>query len=385
MRRVADNLFCNHVVLSRVVVFFLVVVLSSQAFGLTRIRDIARPLGERDNALTGLGLVVGLKGTGDGGDVLVMARPLLTMLQKLGNPPVSLNDLRSVKNVALVSISAKLGRNGAHNGDKIDVTVSAIGKASSLAGGFLFPVPLQSTDIENDSVYAWADGPITIPDEDYPTTGKVANGGVVEVDFQHNYVCRDEVSGKYYFDLVIEDDQANWQTAKAIATEIKDINTVPGAGMMENVAAEDRSVTVFGPRTIRVWIPDSQIKSQNYAGYIGRIMGLTVNLPDPEATIVINEKAGVIVITANIDISPCAVTVEGMNIRIITPKPVPQADKPIMTESEWAKYDTAGENTAEINALIEALDQLRRPVKQKMDVIYELKKAGALRARIKVE
>ena len=114
-------------------------------------------------------------------------------------------------------------------------------------------------------------------------------------------------------------------------------------------------------------------------------MGLTVNLPDPEATIVINEKAGVIVITSNIDIAPCVVTIEGMNIRIITPKPVPQADNPIMTESEWAKYDTVGENTAEIDALIEVLDQLKRPVKQKVSVIHALEDAGALRARIKVE
>ena len=50
-----------------------------------KIADITRISGQRTNVLTGLGLVYGLKGTGDGGDFLPAIRPLAGMLSKYSN------------------------------------------------------------------------------------------------------------------------------------------------------------------------------------------------------------------------------------------------------------------------------------------------------------
>ena len=61
----------------------LILALATPVGALTRVRDIARPLGERTNKLWNLGLVVGLNGKGDGGDVLITARPLMTLMQKM--------------------------------------------------------------------------------------------------------------------------------------------------------------------------------------------------------------------------------------------------------------------------------------------------------------
>ncbi len=178
----------------------LTVLLTTQPAGaLTRIRDIARPLGERENTLMGWGLVVGLNGTGDGGDVLITARPMLTLLQKLGNPPAGLEDLKNAKNVAIVMITARLNRNGVRSGDQIDVTVSSPGKASSLAGGMLLPTPLQSTNIKDDRVYAWAQGPISIPDNAHPTHGQVKSGADIEYDFFNHFVSQDEIGKRTFF------------------------------------------------------------------------------------------------------------------------------------------------------------------------------------------
>ena len=59
--------------------------IASPAVGLTRIQDIARPLGERTNQLIGTGIVVGLAGTGDSADSLLTNRPLASLLQNLHN------------------------------------------------------------------------------------------------------------------------------------------------------------------------------------------------------------------------------------------------------------------------------------------------------------
>jgi len=51
-----------------------------------KIADITRISGQRSNVLTGLGLVYGLKGTGDGGDFLPAIKPLAAMLSKFADP-----------------------------------------------------------------------------------------------------------------------------------------------------------------------------------------------------------------------------------------------------------------------------------------------------------
>ena len=113
----------------------LLCLIPSFAQGLTRVRDIARPLGERINQLEGLGLVTGLNGTGDGDDALGTLRPMVELLNNLGNP-AKIEDLDG-SNIALVLVSATIGANGARNGDQIDVQVQSTNGAKSLRGGRL--------------------------------------------------------------------------------------------------------------------------------------------------------------------------------------------------------------------------------------------------------
>src|ERR1044071_2933145 len=126
-------------------ILFVVVVVCAigahRALGV-KIADITRLSGERSNVLTGLGLVYGLKGTGDGGDFMPAIKPLAGMLSKYANP-ATVRELANAQNVALVSITATLPADGVRDGDKIDCYVSAIGAAGSLKGGRLFVTPMQ--------------------------------------------------------------------------------------------------------------------------------------------------------------------------------------------------------------------------------------------------
>ena len=106
-----------------------------------KIADITRIAGTRTNVLTGLGLVMGLKGTGDGGKYLPAIRPLVAMLGKF-NDPATIDDLADGNNVALVSIIATVPADGVRNGDRIDINVMSLGAATSLKGGRLFVTPM---------------------------------------------------------------------------------------------------------------------------------------------------------------------------------------------------------------------------------------------------
>ncbi|MBN1763973.1 MAG: flagellar basal body P-ring protein FlgI [Sedimentisphaerales bacterium] len=371
----------------RITALFMVILLStSPVWSLTRVRDIARPLGERSNELWNWGLVVGLNGTGDGGDVLIKARALMTWLENMNNPPGSLDELKSAKNVAIVSLSVELPRNGARNGDQLDVKVASFGNASSLAGGILLMTPLRSNHPLDDTIWAWAQGEVSIPDPDNPTMGIVKNGADMEFDIKHDYTAVD-ANNRVYFDLVLDEEQANWQTANAIAMFIDEMNTVPEAfedeSLVDAALMTQRTAEALDPRTVRIYIPDKQ--ARNPASFISRIMSMAVELPDPEAVIVIHEKTGTIAFSYNVDIAPCTVATRGLSIRIVNPPPQPVAGQPVITQSEWAKFDTSKEGTAKLDDLITALDQLNVSIDQKIAAIHALRKGGHLRARVITE
>src|ERR1700760_4190031 len=91
-----------------------------------KVADITRIGGQRTNVLTGLGLVYGLKGTGDGGDFMPAIKPLAAMLSKYNNE-VTVKELANAQNVALVSITATLPAGGVQNGQAIDCYVTSLG------------------------------------------------------------------------------------------------------------------------------------------------------------------------------------------------------------------------------------------------------------------
>src|SRR5271154_442251 len=109
----------------------LILLLAAPASLAVKIADITRIYGQRTNILTGLGLVYGLKGTGDGGSFSAAINPLREMLSKFSDPARA-KDLSNAANVALVAITVTVPANGARNGDHLDVHVTSLGAASSL-------------------------------------------------------------------------------------------------------------------------------------------------------------------------------------------------------------------------------------------------------------
>ena len=160
----------------------------------SRIKDIVNVQGVRDNLLVGYGLVVGLNGSGDTlGNAPFTQQSLIGMLERLGvNTRDTLTSLNT-KNVAAVIVTATLPPFTRH-GSRIDVSVSALGDATSLLGGTLLVTPMLGADGE---VYGVAQGSVVVGGfkasgaaqtvtKGVPTSAKLANGAIIEreLDFR---------------------------------------------------------------------------------------------------------------------------------------------------------------------------------------------------------
>src|SRR5687767_1480954 len=157
------------------------------------IGDFCRIKGQEENTLHGMGLVVGLKGTGDG-DSKATHRALARYMELMGHRLASdvkgktmLEELKSVKNVALVFVTTTVPPGGAQQGDLLDCRVSAV-SAKSLDGGTLMLTQSHGPLPGDKTVYALASGLVSIDDETRPQSGRISLGCQMEQSLANEYV-----------------------------------------------------------------------------------------------------------------------------------------------------------------------------------------------------
>jgi len=331
-----------------------------------KIADITRIGGQRSNVLTGLGLIYGLNGTGDGGDFMPAIKPLAAMLSKF-NDPAAVEDLGAVQNVALVGLTATVPSNGVRDGDRIDVFITSLGAANSLRGGRLFVTPMQGP-MPGSGIFALAEGPIVLEDPSSPTVGVVKGGCVMETDLPAKYID----NGK--FTLILEDPAASWTTASSIAKIINDA----GDGDTGEVLA-----VAVDPKNVVVTIPRSELNQPD--SFISRVQRLPVPMLPTEARVQINDRTGTIVLTGDVEISPVVISHKGLTISTVLPPPVPTPRKPLEIETPFVALDPANQAGAKLQDLVNALDQLKVPAEDRIAIVKELHKTGKLHAKLIVD
>jgi flagellar P-ring protein FlgI len=331
-----------------------------------KIADITRIGGERTNLLTGLGLVYGLKGTGDGGDFAAAINPLREMLSKFADP-VEVKDLSNAQNVALVALTATVPANGARDGDHLDVHVTSLGAAASLKGGRLFVTPMQGP-LTNGQVLALAEGPVELEDPTTPTTGIVhaaAGGAVMEADLPAR-----SINDSGQFMLIIDEPSASWSTASAIAQIINDSESDNG----ETVAV------VYDQKNVEVTVPLNERDHPDE--FISRVLRLPVKMVPSEARVEINTKTGTIIITGDVEISPVVISHKGLSISTVNPPPTPSPRTPVVTSQDVIQIGTEDETNGNLQDLIAAMEQLKVPVDDRIDILKELYLTGKLHAKL---
>jgi flagellar P-ring protein precursor FlgI len=331
-----------------------------------KIADITRIGGQRSNILTGLGLVYGLKGTGDGGAFLPMIRPLAAALGKLSDPATAA-ELANVQNVALVSLTATVPPNGVRDGDKIDVYVTSLGAAGSLRGGRLFVSPMGGP-IPNSGIFALSSGPVVLEDPSTPTVGVVKGGCVMEADLPAKYIENGQ------FTLILEDPSASWTMASTIAKIIND------AG--DGDVGETLAVAV-DPKNVIVTIPKSERERPD--SFISRVQRLPVPMLPTEARVTINDRTGTIIMTGDVEISPVVISHKGLTITTVEPPPTPTPRTPVTTSTEVVALDTTNQGGGKLQDLVNALDQLKVPTEDRIAIVKELYRTGKLHAKLIIE
>jgi flagellar P-ring protein precursor FlgI len=354
-----------------------------------RIKDLTNVAGVRSNQLIGYGLVVGLNGTGDGGDVPFTGQSLRSVLSRLGvnvDGVISDFDVAGVQatsiaadNVAAVMITADLPP-FAKPGQNIDVNVSTIGAAESLRGGTLILTRLRGVDGE---VYALAQGPLTSTgievnaagDEiviGVPTAGRIPNGASVERMVESPFNRSEHI--------VLNVKTGDFTTAKEIVDKV---NTVFGEATAK--AIDGVSIAVRAPED-----PNSRVS------FLSLIENLDVNPGEPSAKVVINSRTGTVVISRNVRVTAAAVTHGPITVTVAATNEVSQAN-PFADQGQTIAIQNAEVGISEPNnkmflfkpgidlkEIVDAVNQTGATPSSLIAILEALKSSGSLRAELVV-
>lgn len=328
----------------------------------TQLKNICRIKGQEENTLQGIGLVVGLNGTGEANDVLTM-QAIARAMEIMGNPiprngqQSGLEELRRMKNAALVMVTATVPATGARRGDLLDCYVSAL-NGKSLYGGRLAFASLQGPNTQDPRVYALCSGQITTDNPDQPMVGVVPGGCQMEADIFTPFY-RDG-----YITLVLNRNHANFQTAAVIAYEIERKLAYSDGGNPEDLQGAVRAIDAAN---IVVRIPEAY--SMDPVGFASDILDIRIDEHEPEARVVINQRAGSIVISGDMEIGDVIVS-----------------HKNVVVEAGVAEYfssiDTDHSNQPRLQELVDQLNALRVPTQDVIDIIRGIERNGKLHGRV---
>jgi flagellar P-ring protein precursor FlgI len=340
------------------------------------LRDITQIEGVRDNQLVGYGLVVGLNRSGDTQQTYFTVQTLANSLSRMGvqiSPSVVV-----VKNVAAVFVTATLPP-FSRPGTKLDVNVSSVGDAKSLAGGVLLMTPLRAS---NGQVYALAQGPLLLggyteggngssKTVNHVTAGRIVEGALVE---------RDTAVDLSHFRIV------SLLLQNPDFTAARDVADVINREFGKTVA------TTLDSRRIDVDVAASGVSSVPVL--ISRVQNLSIRFRSP-AKVVVNERTGTVVMGGDVRLSPVSVIHGSLSIdvrtthTVVQPAPASNGKTEVVADTAVAVKDQPAqsiqlEEGANVDKLIEGLHAIGATSRDVISILQAIKAAGGLQADLEV-
>jgi flagellar P-ring protein precursor FlgI len=369
-------------------VLFLTLTLASGNVLADRIKDLTSVAAMRTNQLIGYGLVVGLNGSGDGADVSFTAQSMKTLLNRLGvslEGPLSDFETASssgkidIKNTAAVMVTAELP-GFAKPGQKIDVTVSAIGKASNLRGGTLLLTSLRGVDGE---IYAISQGSLAATGIDataaagskvvigVPTSARIPQGATVERIVDNPFDKADRV--------ILNVRDSDFTTTTAI---VNVINSRFGADVAR--AMDGVTVSLQAPQDL----------TQRVA-FMSMVENMDVMPGEPSARVVVNARTGTVVISRNVRVTAAAVSHGTISVSVAVTNEISQpgafsggttaavqnADVAVSEPNKPLFMFNPG---VDLRQIVDAVNQVGATPSALIAILEALKSAGILRADLLV-
>jgi len=350
-----------------------------------RVKDLTEVAAMRSNQLIGYGLVVGLQGTGDGADVSFTAQSMKSLLARLGvNLDGPLSDFETsattgkvdIKNVAAVMVTAELP-GFAKPGQKIDVNVSAIGKASNLRGGSLVLTSLRGVD---GQIYALAQGALTATGIDaaaagskvavgVPTSARIPSGAMVEKVVDNPFDKAERI--------VLNVREGDFTTTTSI---VNAINKQFGDDVAR--ALDGVTITLQAPQDL----------SQRVA-FMSMVENMDVQAGEPPARVVINSRTGTVVISRNVKVTAAAVSHGTISVAISATNEISQPGA--FSNGQTAAVQNADVKVSEPNKpmflfqpgidlrqIVDAVNQVGASPSSLIAILEALKSSGSLRAEL---
>lgn len=338
-----------------------------------RVKDLVNVEGVRPNQLIGMGLVVGLQGTGDKGDLAL--RMMQNMARQFG-VAVDTKAIKS-KNAAVVTVTCELPA-FARPGQTVDVGVSAMGDAKSLQGGVLLQTPLQAAD---GKVYAVAQGPLLVGGfaaggqgaqvtKNITTTGRVAGGAIVERDVPMAFAEGGRIT------LLLRN--PDFTTAQRVAEAL---NRQYG-----NIAAPVDATRVA------VVVPPAF--GTNPTQFLAEVEGLRVR-PDTVARVVVNERSGTVVMGGDVRIGSVAVAHGNLTVRVqerqdvSQPQPFSRGETTVTTQTDVSVQEQPGQlltlpAATSVNDLVKSMNGVGASPRDIIAILQAIQQAGALHGELVV-
>jgi len=353
-----------------------------------RIKDLTTMAAMRGNQLIGYGLVVGLQGTGDGSDLSFTTQSMKTLLKRMGvNQENPLSDFENsssgtgkidLKNVAAVMITADLP-GMAKPGQRIDINVAAIGKASNLRGGSLLLTSLRGVD---GQIYALAQGSLTATGIDVAAAGsKVSSGVTTAARIPGGATVEKAVDNSFdkSDNVLLNLREGDFTTASSI---IQAINAKFGGDVAS--ALDSVSIVVRAP-----------MDSSQRVAFMSMIENLDVQPGEPPARIVVNARTGTVVISRNVRVSAAAVTHGTISVSVATTNEVSQPG--MLSNGTTKEVQNADIKLSEPNKpmflfqpgvdlrqIVDAVNQVGATPSALIAILEALKSSGSLRAELLV-
>jgi flagellar P-ring protein precursor FlgI len=350
-----------------------------------RVKDLATVAAQRSNQLIGFGLVVGLQGTGDDASVPFTTQSMKAMLAQMGvridgplsdfEQAVSASRI-DIKNAAAVMVTADLP-GFAKPGQRIDVNVSAIGKATNLRGGNLILTAMRGVDGE---IYALAQGALTATGIDaaaagskvaigVPTAGRIPSGAIVE------RMVETPFEKSEFLMLNLRDN--DFSTSSAIVSAI---NSKFGPDVAQ--AVDGTSISVRAPENL----------NQRVA-FMGMLENIEVTPAEPNARVVINSRTGTVVINRAVRVTAAAVSHGTISVAITAtnevsqPNPLSQGQTVEVQNADIAVTEPKNpmflfKPGVDLRDIVDAVNQVGASPSALIAILEALKSSGSLRAEL---
>lgn len=342
---------------------------------LVRVSDVMRVRGEELNTIGGLGLVIGLNGTGDSGGV---AKSALRNLMMNVNTQVTEEALQS-KNLAVVWVEASMP-SGLKPGTQLDLKVSALGDAKSLNGGNLVFTELIGMD---GAVYATGSGSVSVGGysfeaegasavSNHPTVGMVPRGCKVEVGVPSSFVTD---HGYIYLDAQFR--KGSYGNSERVTASVNEL--YPGVA------------TAMDDVTVRVRVP-ADIPEEDHVRFLATLLSREIEA-EAFARVVVNERTGVIVIGEGVRLGSGAVTQGGLTVTVAEtpeasqPGPLSGGQTEVLPRSslvigEENRALSLIRGAANLNEVVEVLNVLGVSSRDMIQLLQAMSQSGMLHAEI---